>query len=291
MNFRAALRRFLGGDRLEHEPTLIHVSSAGYNAELAFVGSSPFGAPIDAYSTFLDVPPRETVPNLLTGDSNRYLFRLCGWSIPVGHAARLVGVGEYTEIGYTQAAPEGGSRYPVRRQVVAPGWAFPDGNVSRGITTVNPVQNPSILPFSQVPSASQNVSGITPALLYQDPIIPYTPPAGGRFPGSPLPGLGLWRDGRFRWSFASSPLDYAIEGPCDLVYWASVRQTDPETRPVLSLPPGADLGALEVEDRFVLQFPLSRYTRIGGFMVLEVGPSERFANRRFINPPEAPPCP
>jgi len=291
VSWLARLRRALTGDRLDREPTLIQVASAGYNQELAFTGSSPFGSPIDSFSTFLDVPPRPTVPNLLTGDSGRYLFRLCGWSIPVGHAARLIAVGEYTEIGYTQIDPDTAARYPVRRPVTTPGWSFVDGNVSRAITCLAPVQNPSILPFSAVPSTSQNISGLTPALIFQAPLVPYTPPAGGRFPGSPLPGLGLWRDGRFRWSFSSSPMDYAVEGPCDLVYWASVRQTSTATRTVIDLPPGADLGALVEEDRFVRQFPEALYSRIGGFLVLEVGPSERFANRRFLDPPEAPPCP
>jgi hypothetical protein len=212
-------------------------------------------------------------------------MRLCGWSIPPGMAARVIAVGEYTEIGLLIDQEEGGGRYPLRRDVVSPGWTFPDGNIARGITQMAPEQPSNLLSDAgSPPSTTRNVYGLSPGLIYQGASpVPYLAPAGGLFPGSPIGGsLGLWRDGRFRWSFSSSPMDYAVEGPCNLVYWASIRQTDPEARPVLELPPEPDLGALLVEDRFVLQFPDAVYTRIGGFMVIETGPTSRYARRGML---------
>lgn len=291
MNLRRWASRLIGGaDDLDRLPTLIHVSSAGINPLLATVGSSPFGL-VDAFDTFMQVPPRQTEPRIAEGNSNRYLLRLCGITIPAGHAARLIAVGEYTEIGYQQVQ-QSGAVVPVICPVVTPGWTFVDGNVSRGITVIPPTQNPDVFSQSGAPvSTTRNVQGITPALCFEGASpVPYLAPAGGRFPGSPLEGLGLWRDNRFRWGFASSPLDYAIEGPGSLVYWCSVRQTDPGARPALQLDPGADIGALCPEDRFLQLFPLAAYSRVGGFMVIEHGPNDRFARRRRI-PEEGDPCP
>lgn len=280
------IRRLFAEGRLSEEPTFTHIASAGFNQNLVMVGSSPFGTPVDSFDTFLAVPPRPTVPNLPAASSNRYLFRLCGWTIPEGHSARLIGIGEYTEIGFTQVQVGGGT-YEVRRPVETPGWAFQDGNVSRGITLVRPPPSTSILSLQGGGlSESRNVYGVTPALLYQGPAsIPYSPPGAGRFPGSPVPGLGLWRDLRFRWTFASAPLNYAVEGPGDLVYWASVRQTDPETRTTLQLDTPEQIDALTSEDRFIYRFPDAIYTRLGGFLVLEIGPTERFSLRRYLSPP------
>ncbi len=279
-------RLFEDKGRLSEEPTFTHVASAGYNQNLVMVGSSPFGTPMDSFDTFLAVPTRPTVPNLAAASSNRYLFRLCGWTIPEGHSARLIGIGEYTEIGLTQLQ-EDGAQFELRRPVETPGWAFQDGNVSRGITLVRPPPSTSLFSLQGAPlSTSRNVYGVTPGLIFQGASpVPYTPPDAGRFPGSPVPGLGLWKDLRFRWSFASAPLNYAVEGPGDLVYWASVRQTDPETRTTLQLDDPSQLDAVTPEDRFVYRFPDAIYTRLGGFLVMEVGPTERFSLRRYLQPP------
>ena len=264
---------------LDRLPSLIHVTSNGYDDTLAGVGSSPF-ALFDLGSTFLRVPKRPTVPDLVSASSNRYLFRLCSHTVPAGMAARLIRVGEYTEIGCLVPDTVYGGNYQPRLEVTTPSWSFSDGNVARGITLLNLPARDDLNPTQLAPGLSRNLSNTNSALIVGDNGLefPYEAPMGGVFPGSPLEGLGPWRDKLFGWSHSSSPLDYAIEGPCIVTYWASVKQTDPLSRVRLTAT-DEEIAALCPEDRFVMRFPSTVYTRIGGFMVLEQGPTMRFAHR------------
>ena len=272
LSYARALAAVMRG--LADQPTLIHTASAGFDRTLVGVGGSPFGAPVDPTSGFLDVPAAPSTPG------NRYLHRACTFSIPAGKVARIIAVGEYTEIGAFLASGSGGGGAWVRQPVLSPGWAFPDGNTARGITTRRTQMERTVfIDPGQLPSTDPNLFNISPGLIYVPAPttggpVPYVAPSGGRFPGSPLEGLGLWRDKRFQWSLASSPLDYAVPGGQDLFYWISTKQTDPATRPVIVLPDAAAVDALTPEDRFLYRFPeLARYTRVGGYMVLEMGPS------------------
>lgn len=270
------LRRLLQALRglgLWQNPSLTQQASAGFDSSLVLVGSSPFGTPFDSSSSFLEVPAVPSAPG------NRYLFRLCSYAVPPGKSARIVAIGQYTEIAALVPDTVRGGVYPVRREVLTPGWAFTDGNEARGLTTrKTPDSPPLVRDPGQLPSTTPNLYGFTPALIYQPAPgggpVPYTAPGGGRWPGKIVQGLGLWRDKRFPWVLSGASLDYSIDGGCTVDYWASVKQTDPATRPQLT---GTidDPGALGPEDRTVLQFPGTQYSRIGGYMVLEVGPSNR----------------
>ena len=280
MNITGAMRALLAASRgLRDQPTLTPIASAGRDRSLVLVGGSPFGSPIDASGSFLEVPATPSAAD------NRYLFRACALPIPPGKAARVVGIGEYTEIAAPVPNLQTGGAYIVRRQVVEPAWAFPDGNVARGLSTVRtPPNRARIFDPGQLPSTDNNLDELAPALIYQpNPSgpFPYLAPNGGRWPGSPVPGLSLWKGRRFSWTLAGPPLDYSVSGGNDLVYWISVKQTDPQTRVTLDFPQGGDLGALSVEDRMVLQYPLTQYSRVGGFMVVEIGPSSRDDRQQF----------
>lgn len=248
------------------EPSLVQVSSAGITDSLAFVGSSPW--PVDPTTSFLEVPSTPSDPD------NRYLFRVAGWSIPSGKAARLRGFGLYAELAVNTSAVGalGYRRFPI----TSPGFAFSDGNIAWGITAPR-TQNEQRPPSAFLPRGwTYQLSGTTPALITRDAGAYYSRPCVG-FPGSPVGHLGLMRDQRATWH-RPGLCDVTVEGGHDVVLWCSVKQTDTVVRLQDTPPPGFDLGSLAPEERFVAANPGAAYSRIGGYLIMEVGPSNRNAS-------------
>lgn len=252
------------------EPSLVQVTSAGVSGDLAFVGSSPYG--VDPAASFIDLPATPT------DFRNRVLVRVAGWSIPEGKAARLRQVGLFAEIAQRTIGVGPGST--IRRlPVTSPTGPFLDGNIAWAITAPRTANQRRLDLASSLPRGwTTDVSGTTPAVITRDPELPYRTPVVG-FPGSPVGHFGVLRDMRATWQ---RPLDcdVTVEGGHDVVLWASVKQSNPDTRPdlALSLPDGYDLGALTPEDRFLVSNPRAIYSRVGGFLLLEVGPSNRNAS-------------
>ncbi len=114
----------------------------------------------------------------------------------------------------------------------------------------------------------------SPALLYQV-AAPYSPPNGGRPWGTPIgASLGNIHDLRYRWRADNSEyaLDIPLPTPCDVIFFASVRQNDPETNP--SLAESTDItqqfSALSPEDQFVVAYSeFAQYGSIAGALVFD----------------------
>jgi hypothetical protein len=173
------------------------------------------------------------------------------------------------------------AKYPLYLDVKTPSWQFVDGNISwhlRRVSSLNVSdKKPSGVPVGD--SEAYLYSYGTPALLVkQSPSDGggYIPPNSGQPWGQPVSGLedlGSFSDIRYPWNGNSDEtMDCEIEGPCDIVLFASVQQTDFEERTQLfggTPPEGYDLGSLGPEDRFVLANPGAVYMRIAGSLIFE----------------------
>ena len=167
-------------------------------------------------------------------------------------------------------------------------WRFQDGSVSWHLMKIGPTGF-GISKASDAQSLNYRFT-TTSALLYGGvPTFPatdvnprgrpdfyttitgYTPPNAGVPYGAPLDAqLGAFTDLRFPWNSnqAWNALDIPVVGPCYIALFASVKQTNPSSRGVLS-PAPTDLGALTPESRFLLAYPNTIYWRVGGSLILE----------------------
>jgi len=244
----------------------------GYDPDRLGVGSgfSP-GNPVNAR---LFVPPNPTLQWY-----NRYTFILCGTSVPRGATYHLRGFSQKLEIGASVTVNQDGTQKVFERQVVSPDWAFADGNVSWSIRYVpgyrkNPILKPPLLanPANRGPSKSTDPYVVASTLLFQDSVFArYEAPMSANFPGDALMDPGTIYDLRNPyqglWQYL---IDIPVTGPGDLIFCASVWQTDKVNRPVFTPPPGFNPNALAVEDQFLLDFPDAVYRHIGGRMLVEI---------------------
>jgi len=240
-------------------------STVQYDPTLQFVGGSPWPGDLSASGLVLPVAPT-------TSSELRYLVRLCG--LRLGPYVRCVvrWVRQLLTIGTELPTEQGGAVIPVEQEVISPTWRFIDGNVSwhlrklavkRGTYIRQPSDVVAFPPYTALQEGQ--LSGI---LTRQ--VTPYIPLNGGIPPGEDIGGLGNMRDMRYPYANGVLPNDLNLEvvGPADVIFFASVWQTDPETRP--NPPDPGNTSALRPEDRFVLQYPESRYWRIGAEMLLDV---------------------
>ena len=209
---------------------------------------------------------------------SRYLLALCGYNVSAGQSVRLLGYRQKLIIGTVFEQGQGNAAVIITKEmpVATPDWAFPDGNVawcfrfipgSRQVPRLNAEFNP----LNLGPNKTTNPSGAFSALLYRDSSSPiYQPTSSGQPPGFAVEGVSTLYDVRNPWTNPNPITATLLHGPGDIIMYASVMQTDPDTRPVWEPPTGFDLGALVPEDRFVLAFPQTRYRAIAGAMILEV---------------------
>lgn len=214
-----------------------------------------------------------------TDQTRRYLCRLCGVNIPKGYSGTLVSLKQLLTVGVAvkveeDAAPSWVFELPVRDPV----WHFADGNVSWHLMSV-PSGSSARKRFSDTIYGApfvQNRDGNGAAILARQtgigaPPGSYRPLNGGKPYGMPVVGLGSFADMRWPWDTQDSEaLGIQVVGPCNLVLYASVHQTDPTRRtnkPVL-----VEDAWLRPEDKFVLQNPEARYWRIGGRMTVDLEP-------------------
>lgn len=253
-SIRADDPRWVNGD-------VVELVSAAFDENLLMIGSSPWLG--DVGNTGVAVPSGATDEL-----SNRYLFRLCGIEVPDRHSLHVVGV---RQLAVLQALIESGSAsFPSQLEVTSPLWSFADGNVSFHLRFHQNLQDARKYDAVQAPGTDPGMRGLDTALLY-DPAGPfYTAPGAGIPPGKDVAWLGTWRDQRFPWANTSWDMRIPVYGPGALVLYASVRQTDPYTRPVM--PPPDDLGAVRPEDRFLLEYPTAVYGRIAGALAVELLP-------------------
>jgi hypothetical protein len=268
----AALRNRLNQGRYE-------IVTNGPNAELGFVGSDPYNT--NAY-TGLVVP---ATPSSAIDDA-RYLFLLCRASFRSGEqnpehtGVRLVGIRQYAELVARIPArttpldpdvgPPVGATVTFRKEIKEPLWHPPDGNISWHVMIVNTVTRDTRNPANADGIMYQDAR--SPALLYQT-TGPYSPPNGGRPWGMPLASLGNIHELRYPWRTEQSEysLDIPIPTPCDVLFFASVRQNDPDLNPTITTDAGcAVFSALSEEDRFLVAFNnFVQYGSIAGSLVFD----------------------
>jgi hypothetical protein len=242
----------------------IEIVTIGTNPNLQLVGSSPSGGGSDLGlwigGTNAGGPPEQ-----------RQMFLLCVKRFNAHQRARLVGFRQYLTIGTYIASDGAAQGYPIERPVTTPTWKFTDGNVMWGIRKIPPEMH-----FQ--PNA-KNADGLafrftqTPAQLFETFIgETVIPPYGGRFPGNALtPELYQFYDLRsHRWD-KPVDCDVRIDGPCDIAFFASVRQTNPGERiPVPPAPVFSTTSGAVPEDAFVQTYPEVSYFRIAGALIFEL---------------------
>jgi hypothetical protein len=243
------------------------VLTTGFDSSRQGVGSDPDQS---GYNVGL------RVPSVATSPTNRYTMALAQARFGGNRKARLVGMRQLVTIGQFVANDAQGSKYPLELQVTAPWWSFTDGNISWHLRRI-PIPTYQTANTGNT-EGKQFLYSRTPALLFSTAGLAdgtgYVPPFGGKIPGVPLVAeLGTFRDLRTQWSSDNAwyDLDIEIEGPCDIILFASVKQTDPATRGTLVLPESLPAGTthLPSEDAFVVNFPQSIYWRVAGSLVFE----------------------
>jgi hypothetical protein len=246
--------------------TRYEVSTVGFDPSRQNVGADP---DLSGYNVGV------RVPGVPLSDNRRYTFLLAGARFGGNRKFRLVGMRQLVTIGQFVENLAMGCEYPLELGVTSPQWSFVDGNISWHIMRV---------PIPEMNTAHpENAEGLqflysrTPALLFNTTpadVGGYTAPYGGKIPGMPLTAeLGTIRDLRTLWTsdFAWGSLDVEVEGPCDIMLFASVKQTNPSTRCTLVLPGVLPAGtqSLPPEDAFLVNFPGAMYWRIAGSLIFE----------------------
>jgi hypothetical protein len=254
------------------------VSTSGFDPALQGVWSDPYSG---VYGVGLVVP--QVLP-IVRDPQHRLLFELAFLRIGAGRKVRLVGIRQLLTIAALLPQPSVETTPPpyiFEKQVTTPFWHFTDATVSWHVMRVPPGNNPKYNKANADGVAYRYATGS--ALLFEkNPNSPsYQPPNGGRPLGSPVsPSLGNMHDIRWPWvaDHAQDCMNVEIEGPCDIVFYASMQQTDPNSRtttPItgLTFPLGTD--NLPTEAAFVGNFeneatpvPVT-YWRIGGSMIFE----------------------
>ena len=243
-------------------------STAGFDPALALVQGNPYGTPTG---------PGLIIPQAAgTSYLTRYLFLLATYTFNPGEIARIRGMRQLLTIAAFPATGSGnaGYLYPLELPVTTPTWHFSDANVSWHLRRMDPQPNVSSNAYNG-PNLAYRMSS-SPALLFERAQAEsggYLPPYGGRPPGNIcVPDLGAFQDIRFPWKSdrAWDRLDVEIEGPGTFALFASVQQTNPNSRAVLTLPgslPGGTTSAFPPEELFIQNFPQSWYYRIGRSLI------------------------
>jgi len=234
------------------------------------------------------------VPTLATSDvNNRYLFMLSSFEVAEGVQKVIVGFRQMATLLVGVATnPQGGTRF-IEQEITSPFWHFPDGNISWSLRYIEPkLANRLVQTTGPIESAAdtgpvQSIGFIYsngPSLLYDiGTVIPtdfyptltkYVAPNLGRPYGTPIGDLGTFHDLRAFWR-ADTALD-SLYIPCTqpgtYAFFASVKQTNPDTRPNY-LPPNPFFPqGLPPEEQFLLNFPNAIYGKVGGSLIVEEMP-------------------
>jgi hypothetical protein len=282
------------------------VASFGVDENLQLVGDGPFSPQT---SMGLRVPTLATPAFGNTGEGKspmgriqRYLFCLASITIGAHQRRRIVGLRQFWSMGALAAqAPNRLVEFPVD----STNFRLTNSNVSWHLRKMAVGQ----FPYTMIRSpgaVSRNASNFmfrwsngAPALLYETAGFPagnldangrpdyyitlnaYTPPNQGKPYGEEaIMGLGNFNDLRFPWndtgawgSLGACGDCNCFEGPCQIVFFASVRQTDTTT--LLTMPAGAIPNApngymplgIVPEDQFIMNAQQG-----GGAPVWPVGP-------------------
>lgn len=263
--------------RAREKRRVYEVATTGFDPSLQLRGSGP-----QSSGQYLGmIIPRTAT----TAPSGRYLFALAGFSLAGASRARIRGMRQLLTIGATTWVSQSGEPptlsdfFLTERPVVTPGWRFSDASVSWHLLRVPPQYQM----FANKKNASGKMYRYSQknALLYES-LSPYVAPWGGQLPAGakPVGGLGQFYDVRFPWETAQAwnSLDIPVEGPASYVLFASVWQTDPDTRNTLSTSTDGAASGLPPEENFLLDLPDDTgsfktngavYYRIAGSLIVE----------------------
>lgn len=271
-----------GGIRSRLNNGRFEIVTAGPNPEFGYIGSDPWSTNV---STGLVVP---ITPSSSIGGS-RYLFLLArasfgdGEQSPDNLGVRLVGIRQYAELvaripvtdpptAPLGAGPPIGSTVTFRKEITSPLWHPPDGDISWHVMILPKVQRDTRNPANSDGQMFQDA--LSPALLFQNAPPAYVPPNGGRPWGKSLAAsLGNIHELRYPWraSWSEYTLDVPIPVPCDVALFASVRQNNPSTNPVLAdgtVTP--QFAALSPEDQFLVAYhQFAQYGAVAGALVFD----------------------
>ena len=252
-------------------------------------------------STGLRVPPAPWSPPPVglvhLPQVDRYTMQLVTLRVDTGRRIIIRGLRQLATIGINAATPDA-TPYIVEMPVTTPNWGFQDGNIAWGLRRVNrPRERARVTDTDSFRYRFSDTSA-TGALVYESATFPpthlspagrpdfytsltsYVAPNRGRFYGQALDGqFSTFRDLRFDWKSdeAWDSLHIPVEGPCSVVFYASVRQTNPATRGSLAaLLPFAMPDGMPPEEQFLLNFPTNgdtgvgvQYWRVAGGIVYE----------------------
>lgn len=270
----------------------IEIVSSGIDEYLQTQGSDPLGniswpgvrVPGQATSAFTN-PQR-----------SRYLFVLASFSLGERGRARIVGMRTSWTLGAVQTTVQGPR--VIEQLVTNPFFRLPDGNVSFHLRQSNPGEAvfpgntegtvalatpPFVLPAmpnlvfknSKEPALLfQAITYSAPTTFYPQGVLAYTPPNQGQPYGRPLTtGYGTFNDLRTQYASGNDwgSIDLPVEGPATFQLFASVRQSNPATRPAVTLPLASYYSTgLSPEEAFLLNFPTAIIWRVAGTLAVEM---------------------
>lgn len=282
----------MDGDRFQCKDGRSEIVTTGIDEELQLIGGDAYGhinsvglrVPTLATALAAPVVDGAPFPNPLIG---RYLFMLASFSIAAGANSRIRGWRQLLTIGVKQHDDELGFTRVAEQLVTSPFWRFQDGNVSWHLMDMGPPGAQGVPNDVSNPNDLENFTfrnSITPALLYETATLPvadpfyidltaYTPPNQGRPWGTSfLPGFTTMYDLREPWSQGGlqwQSLDIPIAGPRTIALFASIRQTNPNTRVTLHAPATFYPEGLSQEEQFLLNFPNAIYWRVGASLIVD----------------------
>jgi hypothetical protein len=261
--------------------TRFEVSTNTRDSSLQLVFADPY-----ASLTQLGIAIPAAVPNFYPTTqgatpqpwANRYLILLASQGFTYGQVARLVGMRQRVLIGTTVGGGEGhpDAIYPTYIAQTTPEWHFSDANISWHLRRV-PLEKRNVSNANNA-AEQQFRQAQNPAVLFENPPgvgAGYAPAFAGQPPGNVLsPEFGTFHDLRFPWATdqAWRSVDMEFEGPCRIEFYASVQQTDPDTRPNINDTgiTAAQLLTLPPEEQYVAAFEDAIYTRIAGSLIFEM---------------------
>lgn len=244
--------------------SLMDRACASFDEDYVGIGSSPYNDPASSRI----MVPAGAVPS----GGTRWLLRLATEVVGYYEVKRLRGIRQAVGIGelIVGTDPEAPSLYVAEVDQTSPFWHFSDGNISwhlrilRAPTTGVRGTRPTL------PGLQPDYTGGTDTVRLVDVNPALNAPARGIPPGWPLGPLGTWRDLRWPWvgHGAMDSIDITIAGPAVIALYASVKQTDPQTRQTRVFT-DAQAATLPPEEQFIRQFPNARYRHVSGALIVE----------------------
>lgn len=256
-------------------PRVVEVSTLAIDPDVAGMPQTPWG---DNVSPWLFVPQ---APTPLGNPRRRVLARLCTMVVPWFGVARILGLRQIAEIAQLGNLGDAG-KVVYRHFVEGPVFRFTDGaNISWHLTVHHGTQVQNVKNLKLAPGVIR--SNLSPELYQQGSAILFAPPNQNGFAapylplnaaqpvGDPVASLGTFTDFRFPWlsQGTSDDIDFSVEGPAVIYFWATVWQTDPDARPGYGDLTDAQIAQLPSDDQFVVRFPRSTFRHVGGAIIAE----------------------